>query len=115
MPTWAYIAVHAHGLLHAISDDAWLARHLDTLTAAREAGRAEPWQVADAPETYIRALSRGIVGLRLTVTRLTGSWKINQHKSEADRTGTAEGLEKAGGDGPALAAALRRDIAGGPR
>lgn len=79
VPTWTYIVVHAHGRFEAVEDGDWLRRHLDDLTAANEAARAEPWQVADAPERYIETLSRGIVGLRLRVDRLEGAWKINQH------------------------------------
>lgn len=106
VPTWVYIAVHAHGALEVRQDEPWLRRHLDALTDANEAGRPAPWQVSDAPEPFIGALSRGIVGLRLIVDRLEGSWKINQHKSEADRQGTEAGLRGAGPDGLALAAAL---------
>ena len=106
VPTWAYIAVHAHGPLEVRQDDDWLMQHLNALTDANERKRDAPWQVSDAPDGFIGSLSRGIVGLRLVVDRLEGSWKINQHKSEADRSGTEAGLRGAGPDGAALAAAL---------
>jgi transcriptional regulator len=37
-------------------------------------------------------MTRAIVGLRLTVDRLEGKWKMIQNRSEADRLGTSAGL-----------------------
>ena len=106
VPTWVYIAVHAHGRLRTIHDGEWLRRHVGTLTDLHEAGRAAPWHVEDAPDTFVSALVRGIVGLELTVERLEGAWKLNQHKGDADREGTRTGLAEAGPSGLALAEAL---------
>ena len=81
--------------MHAsVRDEAWLKTHLDDLTGANEAGREAPWNVSDAPASFTASLRRGIVGLRLTVDRLEGSRKISQHKSEADKAGTAKGSRK---------------------
>ena len=44
------------------------------MTDEKEAPRDAPWQVADAPDRYIEARMRGIVGLSITVDRLEGSW-----------------------------------------
>lgn len=107
VPTWVYIAVHAHGVLETIDDADQLAQHLDQLTLANEQDRTVPWKVSDAPERYLETMKRGIVGLRFTVERLEGSWKINQHKSQPDRMGTAAGLMQSGPDGVALAEELR--------
>lgn len=106
VPTWTYIAVHAHGSLKAVEDAGWLRRHLDALTAMHEAGRETPWAVSDAPEPFVGALSRGIVGLRMVADRVEGAWKINQHKAEPDRDGTRAGLADSGPMGVALAEAL---------
>ena len=107
VPTWTYIVVHAHGLLETVDDPAWLHAHVTRISDAMEADRPAPWAVGDAPPDYIAALQRGIVGLRLPVARLEGAWKVNQHKSEADRAGTAEGLAASGPQGAALARVLR--------
>ena len=93
VPTWTYIAVHAHGPLSTFNGEGDLSRHLKELTALKERGRAEPWQVEDAPTHFIEGLERAIVGLRMTVDRLEGTWKLNQHKSEADRVGAIAGLD----------------------
>lgn len=106
VPTWAYIAIHAHGRLE-IMDNEGLHSQLNALTDQNEATRADPWAVSDAPKDYINALSRGIVGLRLHVDRLAGKWKINQGKSDADVAGTEAGLRGGGPEGTALADALK--------
>ena len=108
VPTWAYVAVHAHGTLERVDDPAWLMAHLADVTDANEAGRAHPWAMSDAPADFIPALARGVVGLRLVVERLEGVWKLNQHRSEADQAGMAEGLASTGQPGAAAIADLVR-------
>ena len=92
VPTWNYVIVEARGTLEAVTDETWLLAHLDGLTTSAEIGRPEPWATADAPGDFIRNLSRAIVGLRFTVETLEGSWKLIQHKPEADRRGTIDGF-----------------------
>ena len=92
VPTWTYVMVHAHGLLEAMQTEGELLSHLNQLTEQNEARREKPWAVQDAPEKYIHGMTRAIVGLRMTVQKLEGSWKLNQHKNEADRTGVISGL-----------------------
>ena len=92
VPTWTYVMVHAHGLLEAMETEDELLAHLNQLTDQNEARREKPWAVQDAPEKYIHGMTRAIVGLRMTVEKLEGSWKLNQHKNEADRMGVMSGL-----------------------
>ena len=98
VPTWNYIAVHAHGLLERVDDAAWLAAHLQDLTVENEADRAHPWHITDAPAAFIGTLSRTIVGLRFRVGRFEASWKMAQHKGEADRGGVMAGLSASTSD-----------------
>jgi transcriptional regulator len=94
VPTWNYIAVQAVGPVEIVDDPAWLRRHVTALTAEHEAGRAEPWMPDDAPEGFIDALLRGIVGIRLRVREFDGRWKLNQNHPEANRLGVIEGLRE---------------------
>jgi transcriptional regulator len=109
VPTWTYIAVHAHGVIESIEDETWLMRHLHDLTDDNEQVRSEPWRVDDAPAEYIADMSRAIVGLKLTVSKIEASWKMNQHKTEADRDGVINGLE-AGEPGDDVARVMRELI-----
>jgi transcriptional regulator len=96
VPTWNYVVVHAHGRLRAIDDPAWVRAHVEQLTQTHESHRSVPWQVTDAPADFIASLVKGIVGLELVVTRLTGKWKVGQNRSAADREGAATALESEG-------------------
>ncbi|WGD31924.1 FMN-binding negative transcriptional regulator [Ancylobacter sp. WKF20] len=92
VPTWNYEAVHAYGPAEFFEDAARLREAVTRLTQLYEQPRAEPWAVTDAPETFIASQLKGIVGLRLPITRLEGKRKMSQNRSEADREGVARGL-----------------------
>jgi transcriptional regulator len=104
VPTWNYVVVHAHGRLRLIEDDAWLLAQITALTNRHEQPRQEPWHVDDAPETFIRAQMKGIIGIELEITRLDGKWKVSQNRPEADRTGVVSGLLAEEGGASAMAA-----------
>ena len=87
VPTWNYAAVHAYGRLEVVQDQAWLLAHVSELSRQQEAPYAAPWSTADAPETFIGALARGIVGLKLAITRLEGKAKMSQNREPRDRAG----------------------------
>ena len=109
VPTWNYVAVHAHGSLETFDDADEVGAHVARLTARNEAGREAPWAVTDAPEDYIAGMRKAIVGMRLTVERLEGSWKLIQHKPEADRLGAIDGLSgETAAEGPRTIAELMR-------
>ena len=92
VPTWNYVVVHAYGYLKIMEDAEWLRAHLASLTNIHEAESPVPWKIGDAPEDYIAALLKGIVGLEMTIERLEGKWKISQNRSDEDRNGVAKGL-----------------------
>jgi transcriptional regulator len=104
VPTWNYVAVHAHGRVEFFDDPVRLLDVVRRLTDQHEAGLAAPWAVSDAPPDFIAAQLRGIVGLRMPVTRLAGKRKLSQNRSAADRAGVAAGLA-------ASARASDRDVA----
>lgn len=92
VPTWNYEAVHLYGTIDWIDDPAHLLDVVTRLSDRHEAGRAQPWSVADAPADYVERLLRGIVGVTLTVTRVEAKRKMGQNKPESDRLGVIEGL-----------------------
>ncbi|MEO5689662.1 MAG: FMN-binding negative transcriptional regulator [Burkholderiaceae bacterium] len=93
VPTWNYTMVQAHGTLRAIDDPAWVRAFVTRLTETHEGGRAMPWHVSDAPDDYIAATQRAIVGIEIDVTRVEGKFKLSQNRSAADRTGVVLGLD----------------------
>ncbi len=101
VPTWNYITVHAWGRPQVMDDAAWIHHQIDGLTRHHEAPRAAPWNVTDAPETFVAAQIKGIVGLQIPISRIEGKWKISQNRSAADAAGVAQGLR---GEADAMAA-----------
>jgi transcriptional regulator len=109
VPTWNYVAIHAYGALSFFDDAARLKAHVTRLTAAHEAGRAQPWQPSDAPDDYLAGMIAGIVGFELIVTRLEGKWKMNQNRPPEDRAGVVAGLTREGGSAEVAAIVAARD------
>jgi transcriptional regulator len=92
VPTWNYSAVHLTGTVRVHDDPDWLRNAVERLTSNHEAGRDQPWQVADAPEPYIQGQLKGIVGIEVTVLRVEAKAKLSQNRSQADQAGVIDGL-----------------------
>ena len=105
VPTWNYVMVQARGAARAIEDEAWLRRQITALTQSQESSRLAPWAVADAPEDFVAAMVKQIVGVEIEIADIRGKWKASQNRSPADRAGVVEGLT-ADGDAQALAMAM---------
>jgi transcriptional regulator len=96
VPTWNYAVVHAYGRLQVVEDQAWLLAHVSELTQQQEAPSPQPWSTADAPESFLAVMARGIVGLTFTIARLEGKAKMSQNRDSRDRAGVARGLAERG-------------------
>jgi transcriptional regulator len=92
VPTWNYITVHAWGRPRVIDDAAWLRRQVEDLTSHNEATRPAPWQVSDAPEPFVAAQLKAIVGIEIPVARIEGKWKVSQNRPAIDQAGVVAGL-----------------------
>jgi transcriptional regulator len=93
VPTWLYQAVHLTGTVRKLSDDE-LAVQIDTLSAKFENRLAskKPWTTSKMTAGRLEAMKKAIVGLVMTVEEIEGSFKLNQHKSEADHVAIASAL-----------------------
>lgn len=96
VPTWNYVTVQVRGRAVAVLDGQWLVRHVSQMSDQQEQPLEHPWAVSDAPENYITALARGIVGVEITVTGITGKFKMSQNRPEDDRHGVELGLAARG-------------------
>ena len=92
VPTWNYVAVHAHGRIRLFDDADRLLALVTALTERHEAGRTDPWKVTDAPEDFVRAQLRGVVGFEVEIERLEGKRKLSQNRTAEDHAGVAAGL-----------------------
>lgn len=92
VPTWNYCMVQAKGVARVHEDAEWLHRQIITLTKGHEDTRITPWAVSDAPDSFIASQMKGIVGVEIEISDISGKWKMSQNRPEADRRGVAEGL-----------------------
>ena len=92
VPTWNYVMVQVRGTVKVRDDSDWLTGQLRALTTGREATRAQPWAVTDAPPEYIDAQKRLIVGIEIEIATLEGKWKVSQNQPEANRHSVIAGF-----------------------
>ena len=104
VPTWNYVTVHVWGRPRAIEDGVWLRRQVEDLTKSQEGKRPAPWLVSDAPEPYLTAQFKGIIGIEIPIARIEGKWKVSQNRPAQDRAGVAAGLRDSGERSHAMAA-----------
>lgn len=98
VPTWNYVAIHAYGPVEFFEEADRLLSIVSRLTDVHEAGRSLQWRVTDAPADFIASQLKGIVGVRMPITRLDGKRKMSQNRNAADREGVIAGLSA--GDRP---------------
>jgi transcriptional regulator len=93
VPTWLYQAVHLTGPVRKLSDDE-LAAQIDTLSAKFEERLLpkKPWLSSKMTAGRLEAMKKAIVGLAMRVEEIEGSFKLNQHKSDADYTALTQAL-----------------------
>jgi transcriptional regulator len=96
VPTWNYMMVQVRGQSRAVEDPVWLRALVSELTDRHEAGRPEPWKVADAPDDYLDSQIRGIVGFEIAITALDGKFKVSQNRAPSDQAGVERALEQDG-------------------
>lgn len=108
VPTWNYSAVHLRGAVTVHDNADWLRTMVTDLTTRHESAREQPWAVTDAPARYVDGQLRAIVGVEVLVDSVEGKGKLSQNRSEADRLGVIEGLERDGTpQGVQVAGAMR--------
>jgi len=112
VPTWNYVAVHAYGEVEFFDDPDRLLAIVTALTDTHEKPRAERWAVSDAPDDFVRAQLKGIVGFALPIARLEGKWKMSQNRTAEDRAGVVAGLAGTGGEAESAVARLVADALG---
>lgn len=93
----------------AHQDPTWLLAQVRLLTDQMEAAGPRPWAVDDAPDNFVAAQMRGIVGVEVQISHLKGKLKASQNRTDIDRQGVLDGLgEQATPPADAMAALMRR-------
>lgn len=110
VPTWLYQSVHLSGPVRLLSDHE-LAVQIDTLSDKFESWLLpkKPWTSAKMTAGRLETMKKAIVGLVMTVEEIEGSFKLNQHKSDADFTAIANALgAQLDADSRAIAGLMRQ-------
>ena len=106
VPTWNYIAIHAHGKLSLVEDEPGKDALLTELINANEPAYAEKWRAM--PEGFRRSMLAGIIGFRIPITRIEGKFKLSQNRPEADRRSVQAAQAAGDSNQQALAAWMAR-------
>jgi transcriptional regulator len=107
VPTWNYVAVHAHGRLELIEDEVATLEVLQRTVKRYEATQPQPWQLAEQPPEFIAGLARQIVAFRVPIERLEGKWKLNQNHPAERRERVIAALAGQGSDADEIAKLMR--------
>jgi len=107
VPTWNYAIVQARGPARIVEDAGWLLSQIEAITSQHENSRPMPWSVNDAPDDFISAQLKGIVGIEIEISAIEGKWKVSQNRPVGDREGVASGLDDMPGQN-AMADLVRR-------
>jgi transcriptional regulator len=108
VPTWNYIAIHAHGTLSLVEDEASKDALLKDLIQIHEPAYAEKWR--SMPENFRRSMLAGIVGFRIPISRIEGKFKISQNRDPEERRNVHAAHAAGTPDQQALAAWMTRLI-----
>lgn len=92
VPTWNYSIVQVWGKPQVMDRKPWIQNQVENLTDLNEGGSAEPWKLSDAPEAFVDAQMKGIVGLEIPIARIVGKFKLSQNRTPADQQGVIDGL-----------------------
>lgn len=96
VPTWNYVAVHAYGFLRVMDNAIWVRQQIEAFTNHQEAKFPEPWAVSDAPNDFTDRLLAQVVGIEITISRLSGKWKVSQNQPIENRVSVIKGLNEKG-------------------
>lgn len=96
VPTWNFAMVQVRGRPKIFDDATWVRAQIDEMTNNHESQREHPWKVSDAPEEFIAAQLKAIVGIEIPIRSIEGKWKVSQNRLPADRQGVIGGLKAEG-------------------
>lgn len=98
VPTWNYEVVHVKGTIRFIQDSKWLRSMVAALTNIHEtnAKEAKPWKMSDGEKDYIAKMIDSIVGVEITISKITGAFKLSQNREPGDRIAAAQTLHQKG-------------------
>jgi transcriptional regulator len=98
VPTWNYMAAHVYGTIQLLEGDA-LKAELRSLVNEYEKTSTHPVSVDTMSSDYVEKEMRGIVGIRIEITKIESSFKLSQNRDDKNYHGIVKELEKRTDDG----------------
>lgn len=106
VPTFDYVNVEARGRLEFIHDPAWMLTFVREVTQVMEHRVGGHWSIDDAPKDFLDGQMQAIVGVRMQVDSLVGTFKLNQNHPEENVENVVAELRKLGTPNARLIAAF---------
>ncbi|MFW0788560.1 FMN-binding negative transcriptional regulator [Gordonia sp. CPCC 205333] len=94
VPTWNYSSVHLRGTARIVTDTDRVLNFVEQLTNTHEAQFAEPWQVSDAPDSFVTQQLKAIVGIEISVAGVEAKAKWSRGRSAADQAAVLAALDR---------------------
>ncbi|MFB3169672.1 FMN-binding negative transcriptional regulator [Neobacillus sp. 179-C4.2 HS] len=78
VPTWNYIAIHVYGELEIVEEEKEVFESLADMVSKYEKPDSS-YHLENVDETYIKGMSKGIVGFKITINKIEGKAKLSQN------------------------------------
>ncbi|MEO0367614.1 MAG: FMN-binding negative transcriptional regulator [Pseudomonadota bacterium] len=94
VPTWNYLVVHMKGKLTIVDDSDWVLNQINGLTELQEQQHEAPWAVDDAPQKYVSAQLKALVGVQIDVTDIQAKSKASQNQPKQNQASVLDALAR---------------------
>ncbi|HEY2141247.1 MAG TPA: FMN-binding negative transcriptional regulator [Solirubrobacteraceae bacterium] len=98
LPTYNFLAVHAHGHPRPLESQDAVLNHLGELVDVHERPFPSPWTLAAASESHVAGLLPHVAAFTLEIEAIQGKRKLSQNRTVEDRDGVIRGLRERGRD-----------------
>jgi len=92
VPTWNFVSVQVSGKASLLSEVA-LIDLLDKLSQKHEAKFEIPWTIDKLSEQQLSAMSKAIIGIKVSIDKIEGKAKLSQNKNEVELKCLVDGLK----------------------
>jgi transcriptional regulator len=106
VPTWHYIAVHAHGRLTTIEDSLGKERVLKALINEHDQAYHVQWD--ELTDEFKEKMKRGLVAFEIAVDRVDAKFKLSQNRPAEDEASVLAAMESGGSGERGMAKWMRR-------
>ncbi|WP_257350772.1 FMN-binding negative transcriptional regulator [Pseudalkalibacillus decolorationis] len=108
VPTWNYTAVHVYGQVEIVQSEKELMDSLRVMVQKYESPDS-PYKLNEVDPAYIEGSSKGIVGIKMKISRLEGKQKLSQNHPVERQERVIQQLEQIQSDNTKQIAQLMKE------